>query len=289
MSRWIFTAPYSRWVWVGGLLLFGRAMPCQARSLIDRATPSHAQPTLIVPTGDVWALDFSDEFHSFDRTKWVKTRSEKGRAGRPLQGIADWWWRPDHVSVCDGKLALKISKLDRDTMGCGSIETRGLYETVYGFMEARIQCAPIAKAAHTAFWMQGANQGRVDGSGADGCEVDIFESPYATGKECQTVLHWDGYSRGKQSATRHWDADDVYAGYHTFAVHWAPDCMDFYYDGRLTWHYDNAMAPIPGGVPKVAEWLWLSVGASFGDGDFSNETYPAYSYVDYVRVWKRSD
>ena len=27
-------------------------------------------------------------------------------------------------------------------------------------------------------------------------------------------------------------------------------------------------------------------GASFGDGNLQTKTYPSYSYVDYVRVWK---
>jgi hypothetical protein len=212
--------------------------------LVDTATPRSAQPNLATPTGDTWVLDFSDEFDTFDSSKWVKSVSTSSRAARPAQGIDDWWWRSDHVSVANGKLELKISKPDANTMYCGSVESKNLYETAYGFMEARINCSPIEKGAHTAFWLQGHNQGNVDGSGADGCEVDIFESPYGPGgihpeeRECQSVLHWDGYGASKKSATRHWNADDVYTGYHTFALHWTPTFMDFYYDGVLQWRYD---------------------------------------------------
>lgn len=260
--------------------------------MVDSATPRAAQPDLVIPTGDTWVLDFSDEFDSFDSTKWVKSVSTSSRAARPAQGIDDWWWRADHVSVANGKLELKISKPDYNTMYCGSVESRDLYETAYGFMEARINCSPIEKGAHTAFWLQGHNQSNVDGSGADGCEVDIFESAYGDGginpedRECQSVLHWDGYGVDKQAATRHWNADDVYTDYHTFALHWTPTFMDFYYDGVLQWRYDASHVSGGVGIPQVAEWLWLSVGASFGDGNFQTETYPSYSYVDYVRVWK---
>ncbi len=265
---------------------FFRITPEPPASFVDPATPRSAQPALAIPTGDTWVLDFSDEFNSFNSEKWVKSVSTSTRSPRPDQGINDWWWKANHVAISNGTLALKISKKDSNTMWCGSIESRNLYETTYGFMEARINCSPIEKGAHTAFWMQGHNQNNVDGSGADGCEVDIFESAYGNGginaqdNECQSVLHWDGYGASKQQSTKSWNAEDVYTGYHTFALHWTPTYLDFYYDGLKQWTYTGV------GIPQVAEWLWLSVGASFGDGNFQTETYPSYSFVDYVRVWK---
>ena len=41
-------------------------------------------------------------------------------------------------------------------------------------------------------------------------------------------------------------------------------------------------------VPQVPEWLWLSVWASFGDGDFQSQAVGTLSdaLVDYVRVYK---
>jgi beta-glucanase (GH16 family) len=265
---------------------------CKARRFVDSSSPGEAQPNLASPTGDSWTLDFSDEFSTFDTNKWVKSVSVTSRTARPAQGIVDWWWRADHVAVSNGTLALKISKYDSDIMYCGAVESRNLYETAYGFLEARINCSPIEKGAHTAFWLQGHQMSNVNDSGADGCEVDIFESPYGNGgidpqdQECQSVLHWDGYGADTQGATLHWNAEDVYTGYHTFGVHWTPDWLKFYCDGVLVWTYDNSTHATPGGVPQIAEWLWLSVGASFGDGNFQTETYPSYSLVDYVRVWK---
>lgn len=246
----------------------------------DSATPVNAQPSVSVPTGDNWVLEFSDEFNTLDASKWNATVSTKSRAPRWDKGIQDWWWKADHVSVDAGKLVLKVTKPDGNTMYCGSVDSKGLYEPLYGFMEARIQIAPVSEAIHTAFWTQGYNQGNVDDSGADGCEVDIFESPRLIDK-CQTVLHWDGYGADKKAKTNHWDAPGVHTGYHTFAMHWTPDFITIYYDGIKKWTYTDV------GIPQVKEWLWLSVGASFGDGDFTNGTYPAHSYVDYVRVWKK--
>lgn len=254
--------------------------------MIDESTPEGVTPYILnaesglksAPSSS-YVLVFSDEFNSFDDTKWNKTVSTKTRAPRWDKGIHDWWYKEDHVSVANGKLELKASKPDDNTMYCGSADSRNLYEPLYGYLEARMQIAPISEAVHSAFWMQGHNQSIVDGSGADGCEVDIFESPHSADK-AQTVLHWDGYGADKKHSGKQWSAPNIHSGYHIFAMNWTPDNIEIYYDGVKKWTYSGV------GVPKVKEWLWLSVGASFGDGDFINGTYPVYAYVDYVRVWQ---
>ena len=248
-------------------------------AFVDPATPSEAQPDLVEPTGDNWVLEFSDEFTFFDSGKWNITVSATSRAPRYDKGILRWYWVEENVSVEEGNLVLSVTKPNGVTMNCGSVDSRGKYEPVYGFMEARMQIAPIENAIHTAFWTQGSNMNNVDGSGADGAEVDIVETPWAD-ERGQTVIHWDGYGADKKNKTNRWSAPGLHSGYHTFAMHWTESFIDIYYDGVLKWRYEGV------GIPQVREWLWLSVGASFGDGDFENGTYPSYAYVDYVRVWR---
>lgn len=253
-------------------------------SMIDPATDPKVQPFIAgedlksSPTEE-WDLVFSDEFNSFDDSKWLKSNSTRSRSPRWNKGIHEWYYKPENVDVSSGKLRLKATKPSTNKMYCGSVESRGKYEPLYGYMEARMQIADINSAVHTAFWMQGSNQGNVDGSGADGSEVDIFESPFSR-ERAQTVLHWDGYGADKDQKTKEWLAPGIHSGYHTYGVKWTPDYMEFYYDGVKKWTYTGV------GIPKVKEWLWLSVGASFGDGDFKNGTYPTYAYVDYVRVYQ---
>lgn len=248
-------------------------------AFVDVATPAGAQPELDLPTGDNWVLEFSDEFTFLDPTKWNVTVSTQTRAPRLDKGIEQWFWVEENVSVADGKLVFKVTKPDSTTMHCASVDSRGIYEPRYGFMEARIRIAPVVNAIHTAFWMQGANQRNVDGSGADGAEVDIVETPWAD-ERGQTVLHWDGYGSFRKNQTNRWSAPGLHTGYHTFAMHWTESFIDIYYNGSLRWRYVGV------GIPQVPEWLWLSVGASFGDGDFQNGSYPSFAYVDYVRVWR---
>lgn len=267
-------------------------------SLIDASTPINIQPNGVI--GD-WVLEFSDEFNGneLNTNKWYKSVSTTSRAARPELGIDDWWWKTENVLLNNtGELILRATKVDHNTMYCGSIESKGLYEVKYGYLEARIKIAKTAKGNHTAFWLQGSNQGNVDDSAADGAEVDIFESAWVS-NTTKAVVHYDGYAAFKKNHTIPYNVPNIHNDeYHTFGLLWTENAMDIYYDGiKVT--STNASKPFPFStnpenghdlVPKVEEWLWLSVGASFADGDFVSQPVGILSdaKVDYVRVFKPS-
>jgi beta-glucanase (GH16 family) len=265
-------------------------------SFVDTKTPANAQP--IGTVAGNWSLDFSDEFNgaSLNTAKWYKSISTKTRSPRWDKGIADWRWIEANAFLNNnGALVLRATKTNNSTMRCGSVESRGLYETKYGYLEARIKIAETAKANHTAFWLQGENQSNIDNSAADGAEVDIFESAW-TSDTSKAVVHYDGYSTNKKNHTIPFNTPGIHNGYHTYGLLWTENEMHIYYDGKeLT--STNTSKPFPFSsdpatgnklVPNVKEWLWLSVGASFGDGDFKNQPIGLLSdaLVDYVRVYK---
>jgi hypothetical protein len=266
-------------------------------SFVDVNTPSNSQPAGV--SGD-WTLDFSDEFNdtSLNLSKWYKSVSTRSRAPRPNQGVNDWWWVEDNAFLNGaGDLVLRGTKVDANTMYCGSVESRDFYEVQYGYLEARIQIAETSKGNHTAFWLQGKNQGNVDNSAADGAEIDIFESAW-NNNTTKAVVHYDGYGSDKKNHTISYNTPNIHNGYHTFGLHWTATTMDIYYDGVKV-RSTNAGKPFPFTtkpevghplVPNVPEWLWLSVGASFGDGDFVNQPVGTLSdaLVDYVRIYKPS-
>ena len=117
-----------------------------------------------------------------DPSKWDITVSPKSRKARPKIGVKDWWWKADHAFLDgNGKLTLRASKVDNDTMYTGSIDSNDKYETKYGYFEARIKIADTAKGNHTAFWF---HQGErpdsfTDGTANNGAEIDVFESGLA--------------------------------------------------------------------------------------------------------------
>ena len=259
-------------------------------------TPINAQPVGV--DGD-WVLDFSDEFNgnTIDNTKWTISVSTQSRAPRPNLGIDDWWWVQNNAFLDgNGKLILRGEKVDFNTMYCGSVESRNLYEPTYGYMEAKIKIAETAKANHTAFWLQGHNMGNVDNSGEDGAEIDIFESAWVT-DDTKAVVHFDGYGPDKKNHTIPYDTPGLHSGFHIFGMLWEEGSIRIFYDGQEV-ASTNPNKPFPfttdsNGyplVPDVPEWLWLSVGASFGDGDFVNQPVGILSdaEVEYVRVFKPS-
>ncbi|HEX5791201.1 MAG TPA: InlB B-repeat-containing protein [Luteolibacter sp.] len=261
------------------------AICAHANPLIDTNTPAGVMP---VSGGTAWQLDFSDEFGgtSLDTNRWGIDVSTSSRAARTDRGISDWWWKSQNVSVDGaGNLKLDVVKFDSNTMHCGSVSSDGKYDPTYGYFEARIQIADTTKDTHTAFWLQSPNMTNSapdDNSAADGAEVDIFESAWF-GDYTKAVVHIDGYTAITNANTKQYTTPNLHSGYHVFGLEWTADSMKIYYDGVLKATYTGTW------VPLVPEYVWLSVGASFGDiGTFQTEPNGLLTsaYVDYVRVWK---
>ncbi len=267
------------------------------QSLIDPQTPKDAQPFILAdgikanglttnaaPAG--YSLVWSDEFNAttLNSSKWNITVSATSRSPRPDKGISQWFYKADQVSLNGSRLLLNAEKINSNTMYCGSIDSKDKYMPKYGYMEVRVDNASIAKAVHTAFWLQGKNQGNIDGTGHDGCEIDVFESAFSNGAQTQSTLHWDGYGANTQSWTKHWQnwGSDIHDGFHIVGLKWTSTSLTFYYDGAQMFTYSGV------GVPTVSEYLWLSVGASFGDGDFASQPIGdlAKAQFDYIRVYQ---
>jgi len=251
---------------------------------VDSDTPSNARPLISGDGASSWDIIWSDEFSGaeLNTKKWNITVSDKSRNPRPEKGILDWRWQENHVSLNgQGQVVLRSSKVGENAMECGSIDSQGNFEPTYGFFETRLSVAETAKANHTAFWLQGWDMSNVDGTGNDGAEVDVFESAWVD-DFTKSVVHIDGYGASHKANTKRYETPGIHNGYHVYGLNWTEDKMEVYYDGELKVTYTGTW------VPKVPEWLWLSVGASFGDGDFLSQSIGHLSdaNVDYVRVWK---
>ena len=274
------------------ILLISSFFGISQTNLVDPNTPVNAQP--LISLSQDYQLQFSDEFSGseLDDTKWNVTVSNKSRAPRNRIGVDEWYWKSENVNVVNGNLELKSTKVDNTTMYCGSVDSRGKYEPQYGYYEVRLKIADSDKWTHTAFWFQGNLQHAVDGTANDGAEIDVFESAWENNKVC-SVVHYDGYGSQKQNKTYHYSCANIHNGnYHTFSLHWTPNFMKIYYNGNLKATYDDVSHLV-----HAPEWLWLSVGASFGDTYQQNEFVNATNilgdltkaYVDYVRVWRERE
>lgn len=272
-----------------------------------------------IPKGQDLNLDsrfelvWSDEFEGdeLDETKWIYNWWERERKGG--------YWHEDMVDVKDGNLVITTAYFenglptpdayknyfasrpnDKDYgpgWYTGVVETRGKFEQCYGYFECRA-ILPKSTGMWSAFWMMNDGVHKVDGSGKDGTEVDIFESMYykdvswGAGDAVVSGIHYDGYGEGHQGdSIGKWFANNPYEEYNTYGLEWNENEYIFYINGVETGRLST------GGVSQNPEYLLLScevAGANgvadadrHGTGKISMKPGDTAEFiVDYVRVYQ---
>ena len=243
-------------------------------------------------------------------------RWESNDADKPEQAC---WWCPEMVEVKDSNLIVHSRYEENHTCSgscpskgrfTGGIETRIisgdnnnnkgtedtlLFSQAFGYFECRVKF-PDADGMWSAFWLQSSNMRKVGNEGEDGTEIDIYESAFRKSKSSKMghALLWDGYGKDAKSSPYITALEqDLYDGYHTFALKWTPEYYVFYIDGKATWATDD------GDVSKVREFLRLTVEIDAGDGwgphgqkigqfDDGN-SQNTYFMVYYVKVWQNEN
>ena len=238
-------------------------------------------------------------------------RWESNDESKPQQAC---WWCPEMVEVKNSNVIIHARYEDSHTCSgdcpaagrfTGGIETRRiagdnnqnkgsqdelLFAQAFGYFEVRAKF-PDADGLWSAFWLQSSNQRKVSSAGVDGTEIDVFESAFRKNKTSKMghALLWNGYGKFADSEAYIGDLQqNLYDGYHTYALKWTPEYYVFYIDGEPTW------ASMGGGVSQVKEFLRLTVEIDAGDawgphgqkiGQFS-ESGDNVFMVDYVKVWQ---
>lgn len=265
-----------------------------------------------------WELVFEDDFETLDWTKWKSYCPKNG-----VRNAAYYTDDEDIIFVKDGCLYIRtkwkngkygegyytswiessVNKSTDKTINLAKENYEG-FSTTYGYFEIRCKFPP-AKGIWSAFWLMPDNNiafsdDDEQGTGRDGAEIDIYESPFYSMKprNCvQSAAHCDGYDeRLKSDASKVYCIDDPYSEFHTYALEWNEKEYIFYVDGYETWRTSHLHE-----TAKVDEYMILSVevgGANDGQkptsykfwcGDSSkNDKSKQYDFVvDYVRVYKK--
>ena len=248
-----------------------------------------------------WTLAWSDEFDGpagapVDGSKWV---AETGGHGWGNQERQYYTARPENVSLDgSGHLVITARAEPADSpyqcwygtcrYTSARLKTKGLYEPMYGRIEARIRI-PRTQGIWPAFWMLGNDIDRV-GWPQSG-EIDVMEN---IGREPSIVhgtIHGPGYSGANGIGGTHALAAGSFANdYHLFAVEWQPNEIRWFVDD--TQYRRTTPADLPAGAAWVFEhpfFMLLNVavgGAWPGDPDAST-TLPQRMLVDYVRIYRR--
>lgn len=243
-------------------------------------------------------------------------RWESNDSKKPEQAC---WWCPEMVEVKDSNAVIHSRYEENHACngGCpekgrftSGIETRlisgdnnnnkgtqdtMLFSQAFGYFECRVKL-PKSNGLWSAFWLQSSNMRKVGNSGEDGTEIDVYESAFLNSKQSKMghALLWDGYGKdGKVDDYIGNLEQDLYDGYHTFALKWTPEYYVYYIDNKPTW------ATKGGDVSKVKEFLRLTVEIDAGDGwgphgqkigSFSHKNEDNEDFlIDYVKVWQNEN
>jgi hypothetical protein len=225
------------------------------------------------PSGP-WDLRFRDEFNgnSLDRSKWRPNwfGSGDGSITNPVNGSAQNCVDPDLARVVGGELQLSVEPRGncRGYSYAGSAVSSnpragGNFQFTHGYIEFRA-ILPGQDGIWPALWTNGQNWP------ADG-EIDVMESGMPRAENPQWHYHYSGGGPGGgidlPGSSRSW---------HTYAAHWEPGRIRWYYDGKLVGTHTDGVVNSPHYV-----MMELSVWPS------GSPSRRVTTRVDYVRVWQR--
>lgn len=238
-----------------------------------------------------WKLVWSDEFNYRglpDKTKWGYEEGFVRNNERQYYTVA----RLQNARVEDGILIIECRKEPFKPGNhapvdytAASLITLNKASWQYGRIEVRAKL-PEGRGVWPAIWTLGTNMTRV---GWPACgEIDIMEY---VGKDTNTIygtMHYAVEGKHKSDGGRLKTARP-YADFHTYAIEWYPDRVDFFFD---TTKYHTVLVDKAGkGADnpfRNPHYLLLNfaLGGSWG-GPIDDAVLPQKYMIDYVRVYQQ--
>jgi beta-glucanase (GH16 family) len=210
----------------------------------------------------------SDEFNGsqLDTTLW-STSYASGSSERQTY-VAD--------AFHEGGGLLRIAATKRANDGksytSGIITTQDTFSQQYGYFEIRAR-VPYGQGLWPAFWL-------LHTGPRPWTEIDVFEILANDTTTLYMSNHWPDDAGQEQHLTQAFSGPDYSNGFHRFAVNWTADSLTWYVDGtpRLVTH-DH--------VPAEPMFILtdLAVGGQWPGDPNAQTHFPAYLYVDYIRVY----
>jgi len=249
-----------------------------------------------------WVQVWSDEFDGngeIDQSKWNFEAFEPGANNEELQkytwnrtencrrengvlvmeGRRDWWWDAGNGNTYEYTSA--------------RIQTAGKFSIKYGKIEMRAQM-PWANGSWPAFWMMPQNS--LYGGWPDSGEIDILE--YVSWDN--DIAHVNAHTKdhnfliGTNYGWSGWVGNQE-TSYHTYAIEWWYDRIDFYIDGIWRYGFSNEGTG-SGQWPFNSEFFLIlnhaiggwggAQGIDTGAYDTAGDNYGVGYFVDWVRASK---
>ena len=249
-----------------------------------------------------WELLWSDEFNDeeLDLTKWNKLNWKPGWVNNELQAYTD---RDTNIFLENGHLVLQGNiepgYSGTDYIGnnyvadytSGRVNTDDKFSTTYGRFDIKAKL-PAGKGSWPAIWMLGES---ISSIGWPQCgEIDIMEH---VGYDLGLVhgsIHTQDYNHmyGTQKSGSKY-VDDVTEAFHVYSLEWSPFYLRYLIDNEpFFFVYNDSNGDFgkwPFNDPHYLI-LNLAIGGDWGGVQgVSASAFPMKMYIDYVRVYKKSD
>ena len=238
-----------------------------------------------------WRLVWSDEFNGEagaapNPAIWTYDLGAGGWGNQELENYTNS--RDNSFQDGQGHLVIRALSPRPGSYTSARLKTQGLYSLTYGKIEMRAQI-PFGQGLWPAFWMLGVD---INSNGWPRCgEVDIMEN---IGREPSTVhgtVHGPGYSgaNGIGAPFQLPNGQRFADGFHTYAVVWGPESVEFLVDNTP---YKSVT---PADLPQGATWVYshpfflllnVAVGGSWPGNPDATSQFPQQMVVDYVRVYR---
>lgn len=235
-----------------------------------------------------WELVWADEFDQPGRPDPAHWTPEEGyvRNGEKQFYTRD---RAENARIEDGKLVIEARRDDWDgkPITSASLTTKGKQSFLYGRIEARAKI-PTGRGTWPAIWTLGEN---IKATGWPACgEIDILENVGFDPKRIHANIHCKAYNHmkktGKGNAVT---AEAPWEDFHTYAVEWYEDRLEFFFDDIRYFVYrkesdDPAVWPFAQPQFLIVN---LAIGGGWGGIKGVDESLFPHRYeIDYVRYYR---
>ena len=249
-----------------------------------------------------WELLWSDEFNDeeLDLTKWNKLNWKPGWVNNELQAYTD---RDTNIFLENGHLVLQ-GNIEPGYSGTdyvgnnyvadytyGRVNTDDKFSTTYGRFDIKAKL-PAGKGSWPAIWMLGES---ISSIGWPQCgEIDIMEHVGYDQGLVHGSIHTQDYNHmyGTQKSGSKY-VDDVTEAFHVYSLEWSPFYLRYLIDNEpFFFVYNDSNGDFgkwPFNDPHYLI-LNLAIGGDWGGVQgVSASAFPMKMYIDYVRVYKKSD
>ncbi len=241
-------------------------------------------------------LVWSDEFNSFDSTRWSKEHSTYGDGGRTLQ-----CYTPQQVTVADGALVVTAEARTETcpnsspygstrNVTSGMVRSKGVTFSPGQRIVYRVKLTPNDPANQGGLWPALWASGWAGGGWPTGGEWDGFEVMTAVDPS-RTVfgLHY------ADSAGAHAKSSEAVFGSGNFSSDWHVLEFDYGRDGVMIWRMDGVEVVRQTDLDTLQGWpapfdqamteLKINLALGGNPGPLDRRALPATYHVDYVRIY----